>query len=74
MTLLLAIFEPLALVILQHAMLAAVATIAEAAVADNGLRAVLAVLEGAADLPRGHAAAQGKCEVECCVGCNGVVG
>jgi len=45
-------------VVLEHAVLTAVVAIAEAAVADNRLRAVLAVLEGATDLPRGHAAAQ----------------
>jgi hypothetical protein len=74
MALLLAILETLALVVFKHAMFAAVVALAEAAVADNGLGAVLAVLEGAADFLGGHAAAQGQCEVQCCVWADGVVG
>jgi hypothetical protein len=73
MTLLLTIFETLALVVLKHAMLTAVVALAEAAVANNGLGTVLAVIEGAADFLGGHAAAQGECEVQCCVWADGVV-
>jgi len=57
MALLFAVLQALALVVLEHAVLAAVVTGAEATVTDNGLGAVLAVLEGAADLLRRHAAA-----------------
>lgn len=64
MTLLLAILEALTLVILQHTMLGAMMSAAKATVADNGLRAILAVLEGAANFPRGHAAAQGQGHVQ----------
>lgn len=48
---------------LQHAVLAAEVAGAEAAVADNALRGVAAVLEAAADL-LGAAAADGLCEVD----------
>lgn len=64
MALLLAILQALALVVLEHAVLAAVVTGAESTVTDNGLGAILAVLEGAADLLGGHAAAQGEGEVQ----------
>ena len=60
--------------VLEHAVLTAVVAIAEAAVADNRLRAVLAVLEGATDLPRGHAAAERERKVERRVCADGVVG
>jgi hypothetical protein len=59
MTLLFTVLQALALVVFEHAVLTAVVAIAEAAVADDGLCAVLAVLEGAADLLWGHAAAEG---------------
>lgn len=59
MALLLAVLEALALVVLEHAVLAAVVPAAEAAVTDDTLRRVLAVLERAADLLGRHAAAQG---------------
>jgi hypothetical protein len=71
--LLLAILQPLALVILQHAMTTAVSALAEATVADNGLRAVLAVFEGAADLLWGHSAAEWQCEVKGRVVTDGVI-
>lgn len=74
MALLLAVLQALTLVVLEHAVLTAVVATAEAAVADNGLRAVLAVLEGAANLLWGHAAAEWECEVERRVGADGVVG
>ena len=48
---------------LQHAMLAAEMALAEAAVADDALRRVLAVLGAAADFLRG-AAAEGQGDVE----------
>ena len=50
LVLLLAVFQPRAAVRLQHAVLAAKVAGAEAAVADNALRCVAAVLEAAADL------------------------
>lgn len=74
MALLLAVLQALTLVVLEHAVLTAVVTTAEAAVADNRLRAVLAVLEGAADLLWRHAAAEWEREVESRVGADGVVG
>lgn len=72
--LLLAVLEALALVVLEHAVLTAVMARAEAAVADNGLGAVLAVLEGTADLLWRHAATQGQGEVQSRVWADGVVG
>jgi hypothetical protein len=71
--LLLAVLESLALVVLEHAMTTAVSALAEAAVADNGLRAVLAILEGAADLLGRHAAAEREGEVESGIGPDGVI-
>jgi len=68
MALLLAVLQSVALVVLEHTVLGAVVAAAEAAVADNGLCAILAVLEGAADLLRGHAPAQGQCHVQGRVG------
>lgn len=56
MAFLLAIFQPAAFVILQHAMSAAVMSVAETAVADDALRGVFAVFVSAADFPR-HATA-----------------
>lgn len=50
LVLLLAVLQPGAAVRLQHAVLAAEVTRAEAAVADDALRCVAAVLEAAADL------------------------
>lgn len=41
---------------------------AEAAVADDALRRVLAVFEATPDLFRGHAAAHGERHVQCSVG------
>lgn len=74
MALLLAVLQAFALVVLEHAVLAAVVAAAEAAVADNGLCAILAVLEGAADLLGRHAAAQGQGQVQSCVWPDGVIG
>jgi len=71
--LLLAVLESDALVVLEHAMTAAVSAFAEAAVADDGLGAVLAVLEGAADLLGGHSAAQREGEMEGGIGPDGVI-
>ena len=67
MTLLLAILEALALVVLEEAVLAAEMPIAEAAVADDALRGVLAFLVTAANLLRRHAAAQRERHVQRCV-------
>lgn len=63
-TLLLAVLEPAALVILQHPMLAAEMALAEGAVPHYPLRPVLAVLEGAFYLLGGHTAADGQGHVE----------
>lgn len=71
--LLLAVLQSLALVVFQHAVLAAVVTTAEAAVADDRLRFVLAVLERAADLLGRHSAAQRQGHVESRVWRDGVV-
>ena len=72
--LLLAVLEPLALVVLEQAVLAAVVARAEAAVADDALGGVLALLERAADLLGGHAAAHGQGHVQGGVGGDVVVG
>lgn len=58
MALLLTVLQAAALVVLQHTVLAAEVTGAEAAVADYPLCGVLAVLECTADLFGWHAAAQ----------------
>lgn len=55
MTLLLAILQPTALVILQHPMLTAESPLAERAIAYDTLRPVFAVFERAFDLLWGHA-------------------
>ena len=68
MALLLAVLEPLALVVLEQAVLAAVVARAEAAVADDALRRVFAQFETAADLLGGHAAAQRERHVQRAVG------
>ena len=68
MALLLTVLQALALMVLQHTVLTAVVAAAEAAVADDALRRILAVLERAADLLRGHAAAQRERHVQCGVG------
>jgi len=49
---------------LQHAVLAAKMALAEAAVADDALCGVLAVLEATADLPGRRAAAHGQGHVQ----------
>lgn len=72
--LLLAVLEPLALVVLEQAVLPAEVARAEAAVADDALGGVLALLEGAPDLLGGHAAAQGECHVQDGVGRQGEAG
>lgn len=64
MTLLLAVFEAVALVVLQEAVLAAEMPVAEAAITDDALRRVLALLVAAADLLGWHAAAQRQCHVQ----------
>jgi hypothetical protein len=61
---LLAIFQPAALVILQHAMLAAVMSVAETAVANDALCGFFAVFVTASNFPRGHATAQGEGDVD----------
>lgn len=62
--LLLAIFQPGAFVVLQHAVFTTVVSVAETAVADDALRGIFAVLETASDFPRGHATAQGQGDVD----------
>lgn len=62
--LLLAVLQAAALVVLQHAMLAAEVALAEGAVAHDPLRPVLAVLEGALYLLGRHAAADGQRHVQ----------
>lgn len=64
MTLLLAILQPTALVILQHTMLAAEMPLTERAIAHDALGAVFAVFEGAFYLLGGHAAADGQGHVQ----------
>lgn len=56
---------------LEHAVLAAEVALAEAAVADDALRRVAAVLEVAADL-FGRAAADGQRQVDCRLARDGV--
>ena len=72
MTLLLAILQPLALVILQQPVLPAVMATAEPAVPDDPLRRVFAFLERAPDFLGGHAAAQRERHVQGCVWWDGV--
>jgi len=62
--LLLAVFQAIALVVLQQAVLATVVPVAESAVADDSLGSLLAVLVGAADLLGRHAAAEWHGEVQ----------
>lgn len=52
--LLLAVFQTIALVVLEETVLSAEVTVAEAAVSDDALGSVLALLEGAADLLLRH--------------------
>ena len=74
MALLLAVLQPLALVVLQQAVLPAKVSAAEPAVADDALRGVFAIFVAAADLLGGHPAAQGQRHVQRCVGRDSVVG
>lgn len=69
--LLLAILETRAVMRFQHAVLAAEVARAEAAVADDALRGIAAVLEAAANL-FGCAAADWKGEVDCGLAGDGV--
>jgi hypothetical protein len=69
--LLLAVLEALAPVVLEQAVLAAEMAGAEAAVADDALGGVLALLEGAADLLGRHAATERQCHVQDGVGREG---
>lgn len=66
--LLLAVLQAGALVVLQHSVLAAVVAIAEAAVTDNSLSRILAVLERASDLLGRHSTSKRQCYVQCGVG------
>lgn len=68
--LLFAVLEPIALVVLQHAVLTAVVTATEPAVTDNALCGVLAVLERASDFLGGHSTAEWQCHVQGGVGLN----
>jgi len=72
MALLLTILQSLTLVILKQPMLPTEVTLAEAAVAYNALRRVLALLERAPYLLGRHAAAQGQRHVQRAVGRDGV--
>ena len=74
MALLLTILQTLALVVLQHAVLTAVMTAAEPAVADNRLCTVFAILERAADLLGRHSTAKWQCHVQSRVRGDGVFG
>lgn len=64
MTLLFAVLEPAAFVVLQHSMFPAIMAITETAVADDPLRRFFAVLVGATHFSRRHAAPQRKCDVD----------
>ena len=59
MTFLLAVLQPGALVVFQHAMLGAKVAGAETAIPDDALSRILAVFEGAADFLGGHSASDG---------------
>jgi len=61
---LLAVFQAIALVVLQQAVLATVVPVAESTVADDSLGSLFAVLVGAADLLGGHAASKGHGQVQ----------
>jgi len=61
---LLAVFQTITFVVLQQAVLATVVPVAESAVADDSLRPFPAVLVGAPDLLRWHAASKRHGEVE----------
>lgn len=69
--LLLAVLEACAVMRFQHAVLAAEVARTEAAVADDALRGVTAILEAAANL-FGRTAADWKCEVDCGLAGDGV--
>ena len=64
MTLLLAVFEPAALVVLQHPMLATEVPRADPPVPDDPLRRVLAIFECAAKLLGWHATPYWECELQ----------
>lgn len=68
MALLLAVLQPLTLMILQKPMFPAEVSSAEATIAYDTLRSILAVLEAAADFLRGHAPAHGQRHVQRRVG------
>ena len=74
MALLLAVLEPLTLVVLEQPVLPAEMPVAEAAIADDALGGVLALLVAAADLLRWHPAAQRQGHVQGAVGRDGVGG
>lgn len=57
------VFQAVTLVVLEQAVLATVVAVAEAAVADDALGALLAVLVRATYLLGGHAAAEGREQV-----------
>ena len=59
MTFLLAVLQPSALMVFQHAMLRAEVAGAESAVADDALSRILAFFEGAADFLWRHPASDG---------------
>lgn len=72
--LLLAVLEPGALVVLQQPVFSAEVAGAEAAVAHDALRCVLACLEAAPDLLGRHATAHRKRHVQRGVRCDGIIG
>ena len=64
MAFLLAILQPATLMVLQHSVLAAEVSGAEAAITDNALGSILAVFKCAAHLLGGHATSDRRCEFE----------
>lgn len=68
------VFQACALVVLEQAVLPAEMAVAEAAITDDALRHLLALLVRAADLLGGHAPAHGHHEVQCGFGLDAVGG
>lgn len=74
MALLLTVLKPLALVVLEQAVLAAEVTIAETTVTNDALCSVLALLMAATDLLGWHPTAQRQSHVQGRIGGDGVIG
>lgn len=64
MALLLAVLQPAAFVVLQHAVFPAVVAVAKTAVADDALCRFFAVLVRTADFPSRHTAAEREGDVD----------